>query len=503
MRVAIRTDASPRIGIGHARRCSALSQSLRALGAQVVFVMRDLGIDSKAFIAPDCDYIELPRPAGSFEPGADDPAHAAWAEAGFAQDSAETIEALRAFAPDWVVVDHYAFDHRWHARVRAALGARICVIDDLADRRLEADVLVDHNLDADHRKKYAHAAPGVLRLLGGPRYALLAAAYRDAREYEFSARVESIGVFLGGTDPLGLSVRVVEALRTVAAFAGRIEVVTSSANPRLADLRDRCAAFDATISVDQPDLVDFYGRHDLQIGAGGGAALERCRIGPPTLALVTAENQAVVVRALAAAGAVKTADENTREAIGTAAKALIDDTEARRALASAARRLVDGRGSRRVGVALASDRVTLRNATPEDAQVVFPWRNDERIREVSRSSRAIGLPEHLEWWRNTLKNPKRHLLIAQCGAQPVGTLRIDQEAEGGAEVSIYLDPDLAGVGLGRTVLEAGQAWSIRNLPALGSLRAEILSGNRASAALFSAAGFSKITDTQWRWEVRR
>lgn len=47
-----------------------------------------------------------------------------------------------------------------------------------------------------------------------------------------------------------------------------------------------------------PDLSAFFGRYDLQIGAGGGATWERCFVGAPTLAVAYADNHAPVLAPL-------------------------------------------------------------------------------------------------------------------------------------------------------------------------------------------------------------
>ncbi len=52
-RIAIRADASAAIGTGHVRRMLSLAKALTDAGAEVVFVTRDLGMDSAAMIARD------------------------------------------------------------------------------------------------------------------------------------------------------------------------------------------------------------------------------------------------------------------------------------------------------------------------------------------------------------------------------------------------------------------------------------------------------------------
>jgi len=485
--VAIRVDASAAIGTGHLKRCLSLAQALIEAGADVRFVCRALDAVAATVLGDSGIPTRwLPAPAQAFTPAPDAPPHAAWAGVPQTRDAADTAQTLADWHPDTVVVDHYAFDARWHQAVRDALGCRLLVIDDTADRALDADALLDHNWDPDHRTKYAGRLQRKPLWLCGPRFALLASAYRGAARYRFHDAVRSIGIFMGGTDPGGVSARVLAACRS-AGFAGPVEVVSTSANPQLTALRDACQRDgNTTLTLDQPDLATFFARHDLQIGAGGGATWERCCIGAPTVALALVANQSAVVPGLAALGAVRAADEATLPGV---LHELIADPAARQALAERAAALVDGRGAQRVALALLRDQLQLRPATVDDARLLHGWRNHPAVRAVSTTQDPIAFEGHQRWLHAVLMNPARWLFVAHVGRLPVGSIRFDRLDNGHLEVSLYTDPDLQGLGLGQRLLAAGEQALLERHPGGFIAKAQVLPGNAASQHLFQTAGY--------------
>lgn len=488
-RVAIRVDASAAIGTGHLKRCLSLAQALLEAGADVRFVCRALDAVAATVLGDSgisTRWLSAPAPAPAFTPAPDAPPHAAWAGVPQGQDADDTANTLADWRPDTVVIDHYAFDARWHQAVRTALGCRLLVIDDTADRTLAADVLLDHNWAPDHRTKYTRRLQREPLWLCGPRFALLAGAYRGADRYRFHDAVRSVGIFMGGTDPGGVSARVLAACRS-AGFAGPVEVVSTSANPQLTALRDACQRDgNTTLTLDQPDLATFFARHDLQIGAGGGATWERCCIGAPTVALALVANQSAVVPGLAALGAVRAADEATLPGV---LRELIADPTARQSLAERAAALVDGRGAQRAALALLRDQLQLRPATADDARLLHGWRNHPAVRAVSATQDPIAFEAHQRWLHAVLMNPARWLFVAQVGQLPVGSIRFDRLDDGGCEVSLYTDPDLQGLGLGQRLLAAGEQALLERHPGGFIATAQVLPGNAASQRLFQTAGY--------------
>ncbi|MES2494776.1 MAG: UDP-2,4-diacetamido-2,4,6-trideoxy-beta-L-altropyranose hydrolase [Pseudomonadota bacterium] len=493
MKVAIRVDASPEIGTGHVRRCLALADALDRCGADVRFVHRDLGVDVGGMLPAVYGGLLLARPdrASAALPG-EGPPHAAWAMVSQQIDAADTLAAIAGFDPDWIVVDHYSFDRCWHDAVRIGSGARLCVIDDLADRSIAADLVVDHNFHPDHREKFAGRLEGRPFLLAGPNFALLGPAFERAIRLEIDTAVPSIGIFMGGIDVHGAALMVLDAV-DASGFDGAIEIVTTGASPALAAIERRIAGCSRIrLSRDLPDLTAFFARHQLQIGAGGGATWERCCIGAPSILLSIADNQQAVIPCLAEQGVVLAVPErggrpDPQELAGIIRHA-VDNPALRVDLSNAARRLVDGRGAMRVALAMGGARLRVRDATMSNAGLMLEWRNHADIRSSSRNQQVIDTGTHARWTERMLTDRRHRLLIGEVGAIPVGVIRFDALTDDCCEVSLYLDPALRGLGLGDRLLAAGEAAAFPGR----DIFAEVLEENRGSAQMFLRGGYEPV-----------
>ena len=500
-RIAIRVDASVSMGTGHIKRCISLAVALAETGGDLLFVCRALdSVAAKILETSDFEVHWLGTHGSDIESCPTKNATCARASTNVAmeQDALDTSAALSDWCPDWVVVDHYDIDARWHSVVRGALNCRLLVLDDTADRPLDADVLVDHNWNIDHKSKYANLVQRRPVWLTGPRFALISAAYRRIQHHTPGETVRSIGIFLGGTDPGAASAQALEACRR-AGFDGPIEIVSTSANPRLEKLKLACDSDPtATLSLDLRDLVSFFERHDLQIGAGGGATWERCCAAVPTVGLMLAANQSASLPGLASLGAVLLARlENDTErqdlpTLSSVLKQITSDSGLRKALSQRAATLVDGRGTQRVALSVLGAGLHLRPATLEDIHLLYGWRNHASVRNASMNSSSIAYQDHAQWFRTALGDPKRLLLVGQVGEVPVGSIRFDLEANHCFEVSLYVDPELQGLGLGKHLLAAGERMLSAKNSASHSFRvdANVKQDNVASRRLFEACGYS-------------
>ncbi|PIB90840.1 UDP-2,4-diacetamido-2,4,6-trideoxy-beta-L-altropyranose hydrolase [Caulobacter sp. FWC2] len=282
-------------------------------------------------------------------------------------DSPEVAKVLDAFAPDMarvnsdddfdaLVFDSYALtadDHRAVAKGRPSL-----VIDDLANRPLAADLVLDSG-PARTAEDYAGLVPPAARLLLGPGYAPVRPAFAALREAALARRAERapvrrILVSLGLTDVGGITGRVVGLLRPIIG-AVTLDVVLGGGAPSLADLW-ALAADDPRLAlhVDTQHMPELVFDADLAIGAGGSTTWERCVLALPALTLILADNQVAAARALEAAGvtpclAVDAFDFET--AFVDAVQALLADADKRAALSTASAAVCDGGGADRAAEA--------------------------------------------------------------------------------------------------------------------------------------------------------
>lgn len=350
MRVAIRVDATAQIGTGHLMRTLTLADRLAIVGARVRFVCRALPAHLQALVRARHELVELPEAvAGSV---AGDLAHSHWLGVSQAEDLAQTRAALAGESWQWVIVDHYALDVLWERGLRSG-GHRLLVIDDLADRAHECDLLLDQNLYPEAEQRYAGRVPAGCRQLLGPAYALLREEFAVARA-RLRARlggVRRLMIFLGGMDAANHTGRALAgvALARLGPLAG--DVVIGAQHPAGADIERHCHQAGFTCHRQTARMAEMMLAADLAIGATGSASWERCCLGLPTVGIAIAANQEPIAAGLEAAGAILRVVEapgRMEEGIAAALRLLSADAGRRQAMATAAAKLVDGEGSRRV-----------------------------------------------------------------------------------------------------------------------------------------------------------
>lgn len=270
MNILIRTDASTEIGSGHVMRCLTIAFNLRRLGHHVEFWMEPL----------PGNLIELAE------------------NHGFPVTS-------RMQAVDILIVDHYQLDARWEQTMRA-FAARIIVIDDLANRRHECDLLLDQNVIENYRHRYDGLVPAHCKLLLGPQYLLMRDEFIEARRKQAtrSGDVSRLLVFMGGSDPTHETMKVLHALQHTAARFEHMDVVIGVSNPRRAEIECICKERQYAFHCQIDYMASLMNMADFSLGAGGSTTWERCYVGLPSTSTIVADNQLASTQEAERLGAV-------------------------------------------------------------------------------------------------------------------------------------------------------------------------------------------------------
>lgn len=498
MLIVFRTDASIQIGTGHVMRCLTLADALREKGAVTLFVCRDLpGFSAQIITGRGHDLHILPAPTKPIQTSKNEPSHAGWLQVPWNKDAAQTGQAPKSFEQvDWLIVDHYAIDFRWEEQLRE-IARKILVVDDLADRKHECDMLIDQTLSANEAS-YRSLVPENCMLLLGPRYAMLRPEFAEHRDAGLARRkqtkeIAKILVAMGGTDPFNVTDIVLQGLELLEGVEVEVTVVLASSAPHLESVKQRANEMDlqAVVLSDVQNMAELMVDHDLCIGSGGMTSWERCVVGLPSLTITLADNQEPVLRELEKIGAtilLGSHDSISPVDIRDGVTRVMEDMELFEKIFSVAQKICDGQGIKHLVSSIYANSISLRSATSDDCRMYWDWANETTVREQAFSQGLIPYPEHKKWFLDKIDNPNSFLFVARLiDGTNLGQIRFDCE-DSVAKIDISVDKNFRKFGLGKVLLKQGIEL-VKTMRNSLKFKSEILDKNIASKNIFINNGF--------------
>ncbi len=318
----IRADANEAIGIGHVMRCLAIAEEAMTRGWT-------------CYLCAD----ELPA------------AVAQKVRAGGVEilGGVTVAEAVKTRSPAALMIDGYRFsaDQR---RTWRALGLPVVAIDDNCHLlAYHCDLLINPNAHAA-TLPYTQDQSIDQRLLGLDYFPLR----RRLREFTKAdktplAERRRLLISFGGSDPLALTLPVVQALQRATLPDIALDVVLGPGiahRQRLEKSLLECLE-PADIHFDPDDFGDLICRAGLAISAAGGTAMELAALGTPALLVTIAPNQSIA----ATCADYPVIDGTETDAAATIARQAIElwhDPDRRQRLAENMADKVDGEGVRRI-----------------------------------------------------------------------------------------------------------------------------------------------------------
>ena len=498
MNIFFRVDASLQIGTGHVMRCLTLANKfteaneLKGKGSTITFICRHVTESLKQLISENGHtLVLLPNHEVTVISESNPLAHAKWLGVTQAEDAKASMLAIGVSNCDWLIVDHYALDIRWESVLRQSVK-KVLVIDDIADREHDCDVLLDQNFYVDMQSRYVDKVPNHCQLLLGPRYALLRPEFLTARQQAKvrSGVVKRILVFFGGVDADNYTGMTLTALQNLALNGIAVDVVTGAQHPSRDEVLSICKANDFVCHIQTQHMAELMLQADLSIGAGGSTTWERCCLGLPTIAISTADNQTDQIKDAALRSLIYVIEANkiTPEAIERHLLTMIESSIIRQILSTNSTEMVDGKGILRVIGKMGLGGIVIRKALKQDSEQIFAWRNHSSVRAVSRNSNLITWQEHQQWFSSVINDLNRPLLIGEINDYPMGVVRFDIK-ENQAEVSIYVNPEEQSSGHGVKLLQSAENWLSLHYLEVSSIFAQVLGENSLSHRLFVSANY--------------
>ncbi|WP_430790867.1 UDP-2,4-diacetamido-2,4,6-trideoxy-beta-L-altropyranose hydrolase [Virgibacillus flavescens] len=291
MNVCFRVDASNEIGSGHIMRCLTIADSLKNRGDQVTFICRNhIGHLSELIKEKGYDVLKLVNVRDNTQSIESEFFHTNWLGTSEDEDLSETVQELKKqhLKFDWIVIDHYAIGKTWHKKIRKFIP-NIMVIDDLADREHDCDILLDQNYFQNQYERYTNLVPNDCKQLIGPKYSLLRDEFSELHDVEKSGNTPKTAIiFYGGSDPTNETIKAINAVNK---FDIHVHVVVGPSNFLKDEIKNLCKDKNINFHYNINYMAQLMQKADFAICAGGSTTWERYCVGTPAILTAVAYNQ--------------------------------------------------------------------------------------------------------------------------------------------------------------------------------------------------------------------
>lgn len=263
-------------GFGHLSRCIALAEMVKGK-REIVFIVCGLHDAAGKMISDSGSILEL-----------------------FSSEK----ESKRSFLDrlgrnDIVVLDGYSFHSSFQKSIKAKIKLLVSV-DDLHQGHFFSDVVINHS---GHITRSAYDTEPGTDLYLGPKYAMLRKPFLSAvRKKRTANEPGHVLISMGGSDPTGITAKVLKACLQIPAFHSLSILLTSayrSKDPLLKQIsRIREKKVNAIIDLDARAVIRSIADSDLVISPASTFSLEVCAVGCLLMTGITASNQEGTQRTL-------------------------------------------------------------------------------------------------------------------------------------------------------------------------------------------------------------
>lgn len=296
--VGFRVDAATHIGTGHLQRCLTLARELQKMSISSIFFVREYDRSWLNLVA-DNGFLYHVIGQSLIEDISYD--HSDWLGVSQEKDAEEFIKAITEYSISIVIIDHYSIDCIWEDIVKKTTSFPLIVIDDLANRSHNCELLVDQNYWPDLESRYERLVPRYCLQLLGPKYALLRDEFAFLRKSSTKKSLDNYKTILvnfGGVGNMDVWNIFLPALIKCSKFnfhviSGRLSSKDFNA------CRSMVESSKHILLVEHTEQMSYLMKtSDFALGACGSTVWERFCLGLDAALIDIADNQKDLVRYL-------------------------------------------------------------------------------------------------------------------------------------------------------------------------------------------------------------
>lgn len=316
---AIRADASIQIGSGHIIRCLSIADQLKAQGHQCFFISRNHDGNLADFVTQRGYKVYTLENNQAWVELTFDSEYQKWLGVSEECDATQTKDLITAKYQrvDWIIVDHYGLSAQWESSLRD-VTKHILAIDDLANRRHDADIILDCGV-INSAQDYQLLNKGEAQILLGAKYALLRPEFAEYRQKikknELNTAKQKLKflINLGGVDKDNLTTQILDVFEhSILPYDAELTVIMGLNAPWKSMVIEKAqqSRYTTQVLVNVSNMAELMVNHDLAIGAAGSTAWERCCLGLPTIMICMADNQKMIAKGLQDLGVTISLDQH-------------------------------------------------------------------------------------------------------------------------------------------------------------------------------------------------
>jgi len=440
-KLLFRADSSSTIGTGHIMRDLVLAEQFK--DADIIFATQDLAGNINHKIKEQ-NYQIITLNSNSID---------------------ELDALIKTQEIDMIVIDHYGIDYSFEKKLKEANPSlTIMSLDDTYERHY-CDILLNHNIYAEC-SKYKNLVPENCELKCGSKYTLLREEFKieKLKKKNSSSDHRNIFIAMGGTDHTNLNVKILDVLADFPNLS--INVVTTTANQYLSELQEYVKnKNNVTIHINTNHIAKLMQESSLAIVTPSVTVNEVAYMNIPFIAIKTAPNQDEMYKYLCANNYLVLESFNKNK-LKDKLEILFNTTEV--------------------------NLVNFIDLSLDEKKMVLKWRNHPSIQKWMFTQEPISLEDHLNYIDSLESREDRTYFLVKKGYKNIGVIDFTNInlKEKIAELGIYTNPDLKGVGILLMTSIIDYAF---NTLKVNTLISEVFEDNEPALRLYKKCGFREIS----------